>query len=329
MKPEDFAIIQWLLAGPLALACLLGAAGVWLSRQQRSILLHIDERQAALGERMRALEQAIAAAAAGQAAGNPAGAPPANGEAGDSGAENRGESSGAGAVADGGAAPAPAAVMPPPPAADGAQRQPGSQAAAAPAPSSAAAPEFTPTAAPAPPGATGLRHGAIAGLLAGLRQDARRLAEGFTDPALGARFRRELEAPLGARLDRLRMLAAQGEDQVRERWLGPDLVTTLDALARLYSEAVEEERRGSRTGLAGELRRWLYDELGPACQGEGWFAIDPIEPYVTPFDPRVHHAVAGRDVAGAEERVVAIRAVGRRDPRTGVVAAKAEVVVGR
>jgi hypothetical protein len=180
-----------------------------------------------------------------------------------------------------------------------------------------------------PPVPPGTRHPEVASLLAKLRRDAGRLAERFADPDLRERFQGEFDAPLGARLDRLRTVSEQGEDQLRERWLGPDLVTTLDALARFYSEAVEEERRGHGTGLARDLRSWLYDSFGPACRSEGWFAIDPIDPYTTEFDPRAHHAVAGRDVDGAEGRIIAIKSIGRRDPRTGVVMYKAEVIVGR
>jgi hypothetical protein len=176
---------------------------------------------------------------------------------------------------------------------------------------------------------SGMRHSEIARLLAKLRQDGRQLAERFADPELRERFRGELDAPVGARLERLKLISEQGDEQLRQRWLGPDLVTTLDALARFYSEAVEEERHGPGNGLARELRVWLYDSFGPACRTEGWFAIDPIDPYVTKFDPRVHHAVAGRDVDGAEGRIIAIKAIGRRDPRSGAVSHKAEVIVGR
>jgi hypothetical protein len=129
----------------------------------------------------------------------------------------------------------------------------------------------------------------------------------------------------------LRTYSEQGEAQLRERWLKPDLVTTLDALARFYSEAVEEGRHGraAAKSLARELRGWLYDELSPACKAEGWFAIDPIDPYRTAFDSNVHHAVTGRDIAGAAGLIIAIKAIGRRDPRNGAVVHRAEVIVGR
>ena len=132
-----------------------------------------------------------------------------------------------------------------------------------------------------------------------------------------------------ARLIRLIALSEQDDELLRERWLGPDLVTTLDALARFYSEAVAEERDGHDTGLAGDLRGWLYDSFGSVCRNEGWFAIDPIEPYKTRFNPQIHYAVAGRDVDGAEGKIIAIKAIGRRDARTGAVKHQAQVIVGR
>jgi len=175
------------------------------------------------------------------------------------------------------------------------------------------------------------RHQRIADLLARLHTEAPRLADGFTDLSLRERFKGEFDAPLSARMERLRTCSEKGEEQLKQRWLGPDLVTTLDALARFYSEAVEEGRHGRNTakGLALELRGWLYDELSPACQAEGWFSIDPIDPYRTTFDPSVHHAITGRDSADAPGKIIAIKAIGRRDPRNGAVIHRAEVIVGR
>ncbi|HYN20584.1 MAG TPA: hypothetical protein VE078_06465 [Thermoanaerobaculia bacterium] len=175
----------------------------------------------------------------------------------------------------------------------------------------------------------GMRHRDIALLLARLRREAPRLAERFADGELRKRFRGELDAPVHARLNRLIALSEKGDELLRERWLGPDLVTTLDALACFYSEAVAEERNGHDTGLARDLRGWLYDSFGPVCRSEGWFAIDTVDPYKTRFDPQVHHAVAGRDVDGAEGQVIAVKAIGRRDATTGAVKHRAEVIVGR
>jgi len=173
------------------------------------------------------------------------------------------------------------------------------------------------------------RHQEVYDLFDRLRREAPRLAAKFADPALRERFQGELEAPVGARLDRLRILTAEGEESVLQRWLGPDLIATLDSLARFYSAAVDEERRGQANGLALELRSWLYDYFGSACRSEGWFAIDPVEPYRTAFDPKFHHAIAGRDVQEAQGQVVSIKTIGRRDAKTGALLQKAEVIVGR
>ena len=175
------------------------------------------------------------------------------------------------------------------------------------------------------------RHQQVGALLVRLHREAPRLAEGFFDRAVRERFLRDFGAPINARLDRLRICSEEGDSQVEHRWLDLDLVPTLDALARFYSEAIEEERHGREAGkcLARELRRWLYEEWSAACRREGWFAIDAIDPYKTEFDPLVHLAVAGRDAAGAEDMILALKSIGRRDPRTGAVVRKAQVVVGR
>jgi hypothetical protein len=233
------------------------------------------------------------------------------------------------ALASRASAPAwmPAAGSPPDP--DPEARQ---QAAAAPAtehPEEPNAARSTTAVTEAPPALPGALHIQCARLLNQLRLDAPRLAARFADPATRERFLYELDAPLGTRLDRFRAVAKLGDEKLRQTWLGPDLVTTLDSLAHFYSVAVAEERRGHATGLAAELRAWLYDAFGSLCRDAGWFVIDPVEPYVTRFDPRFHHAVAGRDVNGAEGRIVDIKAIGRRDPASGVVAHKAEVIVGR
>jgi molecular chaperone GrpE (heat shock protein) len=184
--------------------------------------------------------------------------------------------------------------------------------------------EAVPTPPPAP-------HQKIARLLAQLQKEAPSLAEDFGDLDTRERFLGEFDAPLSARLERLKSYSEQGEAQLKERWLGPDLVTTLDALARFYSEAIEEGRQGraAAKNLALRLRRWLYEDFSSACRGEGWFAIDPVDPYKTEFDPHVHHAVAGRDIDGASGMILAIKAIGRRDPKSGAVIRKAEVIVGR
>jgi hypothetical protein len=175
-------------------------------------------------------------------------------------------------------------------------------------------------------------HQKIAKLLDKLREDAPKLAKDFNDHETRNRFLSDFdEVSLTARLDRLK--TCSDETELKERWLEPDLMTTLDALARFYSEAVVERRQGhsAAKSLAPKLRVRLYDHFNTACRDEGWFAIDRIDPYKTDYDPQIHRAVdrSGRDVAGAAGKVIAIRAIGRRDPKSGAVIHKAEVIVGR
>ncbi|MDP9120000.1 MAG: hypothetical protein M3O15_01310, partial [Acidobacteriota bacterium] len=88
------------------------------------------------------------------------------------------------------------------------------------------------------------RHRKVAALLVNLRMAAPRLASSFGDPAIRERFQGEFDAPLDARLGRLRAVSEHAEGRSSEHWVVSDLVPTLDALARFYSEAVEEERAG-------------------------------------------------------------------------------------
>lgn len=301
--------LGWMAVALLAVTLLVNAGGLWRVWRLRNLPLQVDQGVAALGRRLDSLERLVTPDATEPTAGTSEDL--AGGRGGEPVLPTEAAPDDVQPAAAGGGTPGSAAIDVPAAMSGEASRVAGEVAV------------------PAPPVAASARHGEIARHLAKLRQDARRLAEGFADPFQRDRFAREFDVPLGARLERLSHLAAQGEQQLRERWLGPDLVTTIDALGRFYSHAVDEQRQGSRTGLAAELYRWLYDTLGPACRTEGWFVIDLVEPYVTQFDPQVHHAVGGRDVAGAEGRVVALRAVGRRDPGTGAVIAKAEVIVGR
>jgi len=178
---------------------------------------------------------------------------------------------------------------------------------------------------------SGLRHREIVLLMARLQQEAPRLAASFQAPALRERFLIEFGSRLGARLKRLVAIGEREERAITEQWIKVDLLPTLNALAHFYSEASEEKRhRGTAAeGLARDLRVWLYEDFNKSCRAENWFAIDPIEPYVTPFDPLVHLAVSGRAVEGPKGLIIAIRAIGRRHPRVGTVVYKAEVIVGR
>jgi hypothetical protein len=174
-------------------------------------------------------------------------------------------------------------------------------------------------------------HGRIAILLSQLQKEAPQLAQGFASPQLREQFSCEFDKPLIARLIRFTEIIPEGEAALREHWLVPDLVPTLDALARFLSEAIKEGRNGHAVSLelAEELKRRLYRCFDSACREEGWFGIEPVVPFETQFDPGIHHAVGGQEVPGAAGLVVAIKAIGQLHPGRGSVLRKAEVVVGR
>lgn len=132
-----------------------------------------------------------------------------------------------------------------------------------------------------------------------------------------AAFRAEVPAAVKARLDRFQV--AGQRPGMRERWVEPDLLPTLDLLARWMSRA-----RG--TDAEGHLARILFDDLDAACASEGWFGIDRIELGVTRFDPKRHRAVERTE--GPEDTVVAVLRPGRTDPAEGWCRDLAEVAVG-
>lgn len=175
-----------------------------------------------------------------------------------------------------------------------------------------------------------LPHGAVAALLGEVLQHSRHLARGFADPAQRGAFQDELGEGFQRRLTRFQQHAHSPETFV-ERWVEPDLITALDLLARFQSQAAAEARDGHAP--AAQLAAWLagalYDQLGPACEAEGWFALERIEPFRTAFDPQRHKGIDGRAVAGARGLVVEVERVGRLHAFDGYPLDKAHVVVGR
>ena len=163
-----------------------------------------------------------------------------------------------------------------------------------------------------------------------LRQQAPRLAERFASAPTRDEFLEELDDLLEHRIQRFAQVYAQEEDVV-ERWVVPDLLAVLNALARFQSLGEQEYQSGltkDRT-LSDDLYGWLHGRLGKRCADEGWFGLDPVQPYGTDFDPGRHFALAGRRAPGAERKVIAVEQVGRVDPGTGRVTFKAQVVVGK
>ena len=175
-----------------------------------------------------------------------------------------------------------------------------------------------------------LPHGAVAGLLGEVLQHSKHLARGFADPAQRQAFATEVGEGFQRRLTHFQQCARDDSSFV-ERWVEPDLITALDLLARFQSQAAADARDGHAP--AAQLASWLagalYDQLGPACQNEGWFALERIEPFRTAFDPQLHKGIDGRAVAGARGQVVEVERVGRSHAFDGYPVEKAHVVVGR
>ncbi len=175
-----------------------------------------------------------------------------------------------------------------------------------------------------------LPHGAVAGLLGEVLQHSKRLALGFADPVQRQAFASEVGEGFQRRLTRFQQ-CARDEASFEERWVEPDLITALDLLARFQSQAAADARDGHAP--AAQLASWLagalYDQLSPACQAEGWFALERIEPFRTAFDPQRHKGIDGRAVAGARGLVVEVERVGRLHAFDGYPLDKAHVVVGR
>jgi hypothetical protein len=170
----------------------------------------------------------------------------------------------------------------------------------------------------------------VASLLGEVLQHSKHLARGFADTAHRSAFEREVAEGFQRRLTRFQQ-CARDEATFVERWVEPDLVTALDILARFQSLAAADARDGHTP--AAQLASWLagalYDQLGPACQDEGWFALERIEPFRSEFDPQRHKGIDGRIVAGARGLVVEVERVGRMHPVEGYPLDKAHVVVGR
>jgi hypothetical protein len=222
--------------------------------------------------------------------------------------------------------PRPASPRPDPSPAPAAEPEP----VVDPAPAAAPAPEPDPAWQAWLEQLRALPHGAVAALLGEVLQHSKHLARGFAHEAQRAAFAQELGEGFQRRLSRFQQ-CARDEATFEERWVEPDLITALDLMARFQSQAAADARDGHAP--AAQLAAWLagalYDQLGPACRAEGWFALERILPFETRFDPGLHKGVDGRQVAGARGLVVEVERVGRLHPVEGYPLDKAHVVVGR
>ena len=102
-------------------------------------------------------------------------------------------------------------------------------------------------------------------------------------------------------------------------------------MARLLTECA---RRASTGDQAAEVmrrfvREVLYEHLAGLCQARGWFLLEEVMPWETPFNAQVHKAVGARDEAGQAGVVVELQRVGRRSVETGALVEPAQVIVGR
>jgi hypothetical protein len=177
----------------------------------------------------------------------------------------------------------------------------------------------------------GLPHAAVGRTLRQFHRALPDLARKIPDPRRMERFLADFQAPLEGRIERFKEASRLGDDYLKEHWIEQDLVTTLNILAQWLSSVIEERKRGRRGNqiLEEELLRWLYERLAQACRDEGWFTVEPILPFTTRFDPKIHYSVGSVALEGAANLVVTIKAVGRRDLRQNYVTQKAEVIVGR
>lgn len=176
-----------------------------------------------------------------------------------------------------------------------------------------------------------LPHARIGRVLAQLCDDAVPTLEAKLNGIRPAeRFLRELGEPLRARIARFKDAALRGDGYLERHWVEQDLVTTLNTLSELLSVVIEEKHRGGRVGRAveEELQRWLYQKLAPVCQDEGLFIVEEILPFTTRFDPKNHEVVETRAYQGADDLILGIKSIGRRDPRNRMLTHKAEVVIG-
>lgn len=176
-----------------------------------------------------------------------------------------------------------------------------------------------------------LPHAAIGRALSQLHRALPDLARKIPDPRQQERFLAELDLPLKARVERFKEAASRGDAYLKEHWIEQDLVTTLNTLSQMLSSVIEERHRGRRGNrvLEDELLSWLYEKLAPVCRAEGWFAVESILPFTTRFDPKIHHSLGSVALNGADNLIVAVKAIGRRDAQKGFVTHKAEVIVGR
>lgn len=152
----------------------------------------------------------------------------------------------------------------------------------------------------------------------------------YADPQTSQGFYAEFNSHLEARLERFMEHAEESEEVFVSKWVRPDLVSTLDTLARFQSLAAAEVRAGNAAmvEVSRSMAELLYGQLDALCRQEGWFGVQRTIPFETPFDPGVHRAVAQAPAPGAAGLIVEVKAIGRVALGDPTMAAHAQVVVG-
>ena len=172
-------------------------------------------------------------------------------------------------------------------------------------------------------------HGDVVAALGRVHRDCEELATGLLDPDVRADFAREMDDVLRERLVRFTERYRDEPAAFFARWIEPDLLPTLDALARFSSAAAADRSQPAAAALHERIDELLYVELDAACRAQGWFGLERVSAFVTRFDPAQHRAVGGRDLPAAAGVVVDVREVGRVSVDGRERLSKACVIVGR
>ena len=150
-------------------------------------------------------------------------------------------------------------------------------------------------------------------------------------PLRWERLQADLGETASGRLRRLRAASEAGSADALATWLKADLSPYLEQLCGHLSDAADAALAGNQAAIPTleRLRTLLFRELGDATRQADLFAVQPVTPYVTEFDPECHHAAGGRAHPGMEGRVVRLVAAGRLAPTGRQLLVPAQVVVGK
>ena len=117
---------------------------------------------------------------------------------------------------------------------------------------------------------------------------------------------------------------------VREDWVEPELIPSLDTLAHFASLLAQEVFLGNH-GAKRTLERWyetLFDDLSDACLDVAGFTIETVKPFEDAFDPTRFSAGGESEVVeGASGKVIRITQLGRLNP-DGTVQSETTVIAG-